>query len=205
MIVLDVIALLLGIAGVALGIVGVATARSAKGQADRAHRESLEALGHSAAAADLSGRAHAEAADAVSRAVAAGRVAEQSQARAVEALTRANESVGIARSAREGNHTDPEVPDPDTDVTWECEQVRSGRWVIRNTGFATAAGALVTDASRPPKFITAEEVIPRDVPPGDNLQFRVAGTRDALPPRVRVTWGAPGVADRRSFELTLVV
>jgi hypothetical protein len=203
-IVLDIAALLFGIASLVVAITAVRLARSGKKHADRALSGSLDAVSRSAAAAELANRAHAEATDAVNRSVAADGAAERARSDATEALSRAKAAASLAREVDEANRV-AGGPAAHSEVRWEAEQVHSSRWLIRNVSNSIAAAALVSDASRPPKFITAAEVIPRDVGPGDNLQFRVASARDVDPPRLRVTWSEPGVPERRAFELTLVI
>ncbi len=93
------------------------------------------------------------------------------------------------------------VQDP---VAWQLEQVKPASWLMRNIGSASAHSALLTDATQPPKYVRPDEVIPRDVPPGDHLQFRVLASRGGPPPRVRVIWREDGVAGPKSFDATLL-
>lgn len=203
MVFLDVLALILGLAGLVVAAISLAFGRRARAQAERAHAESLDAISRSAVATELANRAHSEASDAASRSAAAGQVADRAQAEAAEALARAT-AAALAPAADVADRVTRQQVEAGG-VRWESEQVRPGRWLIRNTGSVLAAAALVTDATRPPKFVTADEVIPRDVPPGDHLQFRVISVRDSPPPRVRVTWAERGSSERRSYENTLIV
>lgn len=211
MVVLDVLALLFGLAGLLAGFAAVALSRRAAERSNHALEQSQDAAGRAAQAGELAGRAHTEALEAVNRSLAAGQVADRAQSQSVEALgrsaealSRASSAASLARGVDEAARSRG-LPPASSDVHWQCEQVRPGRWLIRNVGTADADAALVTDATRPPKFITAEEVIPRAVAPGDHLQFRVATVRDAVPPRVRVTWAEQGSAERHAYEVTLVV
>jgi hypothetical protein len=89
-------------------------------------------------------------------------------------------------------------------VSWQLEQVRGSIWALRNTGMIVARGALLSEATLPPKYVRPDEVIPRDVHSGDVLQFRVTAGRGAPPPRIRVTWREGSASPAYSREFTVL-
>jgi hypothetical protein len=179
---------------------------------------SAEIAGHHAEAAEQTANQSLEKSQtATEDATAALRQADEAADRAADALEKAN-NIGAVIVEAPDHPDDPEpftasvpiavagVPGvPAANVRWSCEQVRGASWVMRNTGTAIAHNALLIEVTHPPKYIRAEEIVPRDVPPGDHLQFRVFPVRDAPPPRVRVVWREDGDEEQRNLDTTLVV
>ncbi|MEO6826978.1 MAG: hypothetical protein ABI255_04355, partial [Microbacteriaceae bacterium] len=135
----------------------------------------------------------------------AQRNAERALTQSADAVVRATDAGKIAglavQRSREGAFAIPELGE----VRWECHRVKGPTWVARNVGTALAHSALLTDATRPPKYIRPDEVIPRDVGPGDHLQFRAFSDAAVRSPRIRVAWREDGDNSARTQELTLII
>jgi hypothetical protein len=174
-------------------------ATAAAQDAAQARNQSAAASRDAARAIEQSRRAQAGAEAVVAEVL--GRAAIPSQA----------DVTGEAPGAASGADADPDDRRAEGLIVnmegarWRLERVKGGTWLLRNTGSVTAHSALLSDATQPPKYIRPDEVIPRDVPPHDHLQFRAAPTRGAPPPRVRVTWREDGDASPHAYEATLVV
>ena len=161
----------------------------------------------SAQAAAVASRQEAEAvSDRVARAEAARAGATKAELVGASALASAD-APALASVQRAEAHEVADGDSGDTErvvqVSWRLEQVRNSTWALRNTGLAKAHGALLSDATVPPKFVRPDEVIPRDVERDDVLQFRVMAARGGPPPRIRVTWreGADSPAFSREFTV----
>jgi hypothetical protein len=192
-----------------------AVADQAASHAAAAARDAADALARAstarqdaATALDRATSASQAAAQASNRAGAASRDAERALEQ-LEQLEHVGGRVASTEHAPGALVPDDEQPDvPQTagdEVDWELENVRGPIWVLRNIGSLVAHQTLVSDATQPPKYIRADEVIPRDVSPGDHLQFRAAISRGGPPPRVRITWRPSETGDARSAEFTLLV
>ncbi|MEO8906506.1 MAG: hypothetical protein ABI310_00385 [Microbacteriaceae bacterium] len=202
-------------------------AEVAANDAAQAIERAGDARGDAATALDQATRARHGAAQAQANAAAAHEEAEQARADADRARTDADTATGAlanlsrslgaegaggrvgageAGSAGGGaSAVGPRAASTSANpVAWELEQVKPAVWLLRNSGSIAAHSALLTDATQPPKFVRPDEVIPRDVPPGDHLQFRVLATRGGPPPRVRVMWREDGAAEPKTFDVTLL-
>lgn len=212
---MDIVALLIAV--VALVVAGVVflQARSAEKSALLARRDAAQAFERSGAAGMESSAAvdHARTArqDAAQALNLAARAREESAASAERALAAERHVAHLAElaSAPVLSRADgPEVavaPERrDDGVRWSAEHLKGALWVMRNTGETVAHAALLTEATQPPRYIRPAEVIPRDVPPGDHLQFRLSLGRDTPPPRVRVAWRDESGGAPRAHEATLV-
>jgi hypothetical protein len=204
--VVEVVSIIVGCLGLLVAVIAVVRARIAESDAQQARADAAEALARSSAATERALTAARSARDASALAETAESLAERAQSQATQALTRA---VAAAEEASIASHHVPgdapapgEAPDP---VRWECEQVKGMTWVARNVGSVPAHGALLSDASRPPKYIRPDEVIPRDVQPGDQLPFRAYSDASVRAPRVRLTWSEDGDRLPRAQEITLLM
>lgn len=206
----------MGALGLAAGVIAYFRAQSAEQEAQKAVQyalaQSAEAL---ARASDAVGRSQAASAAAAGVARQAGDLADVAQLadrkadRALqasdEALTRSGAAMqgitAVVKRVDESGHArlDAGV------VRWECEQVKKSLWVARNVGTLVARTALLSDATEPPKPIRPEEVIPRDVAPGDHLQFQAFPEKGVRSPRVRLVWKVDGDPSMHSQELTLII
>lgn len=183
-------------------------AAQALDRATTAARDAAQARNHSAAASR-------DAARAIEAARQGAAVAGSAAARAAPIAGSADEAASVPGLGNApggaSDASDPPGPlrAPDSiqpeKAQWQLEQVKGNVWLLRNIGTVIAHAALLSDATQPPKYIRPDEVIPRDVPPSDHLQFRAAPTRGAPPPRVRVTWRENGDAEPHSYEVTLLV
>ncbi|TAM67604.1 MAG: hypothetical protein EPN48_13300 [Microbacteriaceae bacterium] len=190
-------------------------AESAAEDAAQAIERAGAARGDAATALDQATRARQGVVQAQANAAAAHQDAEQARADAerarldaetatgaLDTVRRSIGSVGAVGSTSAGESVEASAPvDP---VAWKLEQVKPMIWLVRNTGSSTARSALLTDATQPPKFVRPDEVIPRAVPPGDHLQFRVQTTRGGPPPRVRVMWREDGATEPKTFDVTML-
>lgn len=184
----------------------LARSNAAVEAASSAAETATAASERAATAAQTASAASRQAGEADAAARAAENLAERAQAQATQAVARAaaaTEEAALARRRVSEVATTPSTT-PDAEVRWECERLRGADWVARNVGSAVAQAALVTDASRPPKYIRPEEVIPRDVQPGDHLPFRATSDSAVRSPRIRLTWtDETGAA--QAHEMTLII
>ncbi len=202
-----------------------ANAHAAVAGLDQLETRLAQARQEAADAAQQAARAAQSAAAASASAIASRREAEAASDRAARAESAREQAeagtlsnaprVGTAGADAGGRATvwraeDHEVAGGDSGATerivqvaWQLEHVRGTIWALRNTGVARAHGALLSDATVPPKFVRPDEVIPRDVERDDALRFRVTAGRGGPPPRVRVTWreGAGSPAYSREFTV----
>jgi hypothetical protein len=222
-VVLDIIALTAALVAIALAVIAVLRARTVEEAAARAVTRAEEAASNAASAShdatDALARASAarqDAATALDRATSASQAAAQASNRAGAASRDAERALEELGGLRASTHHAAATPAPDgeptdvpqtadDEVDWELENVRGPIWVLRNIGSLVAHQTLVSDATQPPKYIRPDEVIPRDVSPGDHLQFRAAISRGGPPPRVRITWRLSETGEARSAEFTLLV
>jgi hypothetical protein len=223
---LEVVGLVVSLVALGFAVVAVVRARSADEKAADAQRAAGEAAMRAEQSAqdgvhalERADNARADAATALDQATQARQGAVQARAAAEAAHEQAEHASSAARQARadadaatgalkklerSGGIAEP-GPGVDSDpVEWSLERVKGAIWLMKNTGSQTANSALLSDATQPPKFIRADEVIPREVPVGDHLQFRVLASRGGPPPRVRVSWREEGVDDAKTHDVTLL-
>jgi hypothetical protein len=222
----EVLSIIVACAALLVALIAVVRGKGAENAAEEARARADEALAHSNAAAEAASSAVATAADALQRAAtaaqsasaamktagdanasahAAENLAERAQAQATQAVERA--AAATEEAALAGwrvSEVAPAASAPDGEVRWECERLRGADWVARNVGSVIAHAALVSDASRPPKYVRPDEVIPRDVQPGDHLPFRASSDSAVRSPRIRLTW-SDDEGTAQAHELTLVM
>jgi hypothetical protein len=223
---LEVVSLVVSLVALGFAVVAVVRARSADESAAAAHRAAAQAFERAevsaqdgAQALESAGAARADAATALDQATQARQGAVQARTDADTALERAEQARADAQQARADAETatgalqklgrsdgtvEPGLRLESERVKWSLQQVKGAVWLMKNTGNQTANAALLSDATQPPKFIRADEVIPRDVPAGDHLQFRVQAARGGPPPRVRVNWREDGDDGAKTHEVTLL-
>jgi hypothetical protein len=207
-------------------------ADQARAEAEAAQQRADLASDHSRAAAEQAAGALARADAAATAATAATASADRAAETSTAALKQVSEVASIAAETSKhvdeivatttqaipvqlaphellGDEDEPAAeeapPAPRPSATWVPEQVKGPVWVVRNTGSVVAHSALLTDATQPPKYIRPEEVVPRDVPPHDHLQFRAFTVKGAPPPRVRVIWREDGIEGSNTADMTLLV
>jgi hypothetical protein len=173
----------------------VEAARAATAQAEAALEAAAGARGDGARALDLATRARADADGAL-------KAAEANSVALTRSLETAHGSAGAKALTDESSGG--ALAASDAEVGWEASNVKGSVWVMTNTGTVTATAALLTDVTQPPKYVRPDEVIPRDVAPGDHLQFRAAFGKGDPPPRVRVVWREPNSGTMSSSESTLI-
>jgi hypothetical protein len=180
-------------------------------RADTAARAATEATASADRAAETSTAALQQVHEVADIAAETSRHVDQIAATATQAIP-VQDAAALDGAAHDDEHTQhaeqehaPERTEPAPAASWVSEQVKGPVWVVRNTGTVTAHSALLTDATQPPKYIRPEEVVPRDVPPQDHLQFRAFAVKGAPPPRVRVIWREDGIEGPRSADMTLLV
>ena len=206
MTVVEVVSIIIGCLGLLVAVIAVVRSRIAENDAQEARADAAEALARASAATERALTAARSARDASALAETAETLAERAETEAMQALTRAAAAAEEASIA--SHHTPSELRaalEPADPVRWECEQVKGPTWVARNVGSVAAHGALLTDATRPPKYIRPDEVIPRDVQPGDQLPFRAYSDASVRAPRIRLTWSEDGDQLPRAQEITLLI
>lgn len=221
---LDVLSLVVACVAIAFGVVAAVRARTAgevaaaaREVAARAEDGASAARADAAAAAEQAREARADAANALDQATRALADAAQSRESAAHAQESAAAAVRALEAARASGVRTADAMSPggadalhDTaaygpPVRWTLEHAKGAVWLMKNVGEASANSALLSDATQPPKYIRADEVIPRAVEPGDHLQFRVTAPRGGPPPRVRVTWREDGSDEAKSKDVTLLL
>lgn len=207
---LEALSVIAGGLGFFAGVVAYFRAQSAERAAhqavDRALEQSAEAVARSkSAATDVANMAR-QMGDIADVAQLADRKADHAQTASEEALTRSSAAFREITGAmkRAGEAREGATP-TEAAVKWECEQIKKSSWVARNVGSGVARAALLSDATWPPKYISPAEVIPRDVDPGDHLQFRAFADKGVRSPRVKLTWTADGDGSAHAQEMTLIV
>lgn len=171
-------------------------------QSAEALARASEAVARSSAAAAGVARQVGELADV---AQLADRKADRALQASDEALTKSGTAIqGVTDVVKRVGESGQARLEPGI-VRWECEQVKKSLWVARNVGTLMARTALLSDATEPPKPVRPEEVIPRDVAPGDHLQFQVFPEKGVRSPRVRLAWKVDGDPATHSQELTLII
>ena len=206
---LDVLVLMVALVAIAFAVVAVIRARTADETAVAARQAAeqsavqADAARHDAARAlEQAGIARQDAAKALDQST----TARQDAARALESADAA--ALALERRAVTSGAGGPlqghaiAAAEP---VRWTLEHTKGALWLMKNIGDATAHAALLSDATQPPKYLRPDEVIPRDVPPQDHLQFRVTPGRGGPPPRVRVTWREDGSTEPKSKDVTLLL
>lgn len=213
---LSALSVIVGALGLAAGVIAYFRAhgaeQAARESAEYALAQSAEAL---ARANDAIARSHSASAAAAGVARQAGDLADVAQLAdrkadkalqaSDEALTRSGTAIqGVTAVVKRVDESGQARTDAGI-VRWECEQVKKSLWVARNVGTLVARTALLSDATEPPKPIRPEEVIPRDVAPGDHLQFQAFPEKGVRSPRVRLVWKVDGDTATHSQELTLII
>ena len=207
---LELLAAIAGVVGLLFGAIALIRMRAVGHETSDALARVADAQAVAADAQARAADAQARASDAQGRSVDAQARATDAQSRAAEAQTRALDAVSrsaaaeLANTGRDAGGNDRVIA-PQDESQWVCEWIKGNRWAMRNAGTRVVHSALLTDATRPPKFVIPDEVIPRDVAPKDHLLFRTITERDAPPPRVRVAWTEDGSGVQRAQEQTLIL
>jgi hypothetical protein len=208
---LELLAAIAGVVGLLFGAVALVRARAIGHATSDALARVADAQAVAADAQARAADAQARAADAQGRSVDAQARATEAQSRAAEAQTRALDAASrsaaaeLAATTGHGASANDRLIASQDESQWVCEWIKGNRWAMRNAGTRVVHSALLTDATRPPKFVIPDEVIPRDVAPRDHLLFRTITERDAPPPRVRVAWTEDGSGVQRAQEQTLIL
>lgn len=206
---LEALSVIVGGLGFFAGVIAYFRAQSAERAAEqsveKALAQSAEALGRSKSAATDAAGAARQVSDLADVAQLADRKADRAQKTSEEALTRSTAAIkevtGVVQRVGDNRGASAAVKDV---ASWECEQVRKSIWVARNVGTAVARAALLSDATWPPKYVRPDEVIPRDVAPGDHLQFRAFPDKGVRSPRIKLAW-TDGDDTPHAQEMTLII
>lgn len=213
---LSVLSVIVGALGLAAGIIAYFRAQAAEeaaressqlaiAQSAEALARATDAVARSSAASAAAAGVARQAGDLADVAQLADRKADRALQASDEALTRTGTAIQEITNVVKRVEESGQIRLEPAIVRWECEQVKKSVWVARNIGTLTARTALLSDATEPPKPIRPEEVIPRDVEPGDHLQFQVFPEKGVRSPRVRLTWKVDGDTATHSQELTLII
>ncbi|MHA6668554.1 hypothetical protein ACX3O0_06745 [Homoserinimonas sp. A447] len=95
------------------------------------------------------------------------------------------------------------VPEPE--VSWMYENVRGVQWVLHNRGTKVARSAVLVDITEPAGFIQPESSTPRDVRPGDYLEFVALATGNGPTPAFRVVWNEDDSTQEFSDDTKMVI
>ena len=94
---------------------------------------------------------------------------------------------------------------PVSKVVWTYKNVRGVKWILLNKGTLTARNAVMTDITEPAGFIRPELKEPRDVCPGDHLEFVAVSAGNGPTPMFRVTWKDDGSDEERSDDTKMII
>ncbi|MBF4632731.1 hypothetical protein ITJ42_16040 [Clavibacter michiganensis subsp. phaseoli] len=127
----------------------------------------------------------------------------------------AEESIALSRKAtaaferqavaqEEANELARASLPPDV-VRWEYEPVSGVVYILTNVGARVARGAFIEDIGEPKGLVRPQEDGPRDVVPGDSLEFVIVTAFGAPRPVFRVTWREDGSDEVRSEDTRAVI
>jgi hypothetical protein len=132
-----------------------------------------------------------------------------------EARTARNEAAALAAEANaaftrqaealeESNRLQAELL-PKDEVRWEHEHLQGVLYALHNNGTKVARGALLFEIGDSLGWVRPQESEPRDVPPGDSLEFHVVSAWGAPRPQFRVTWMEDGSTEEYYDDTRLLV
>lgn len=130
---------------------------------------------------------------------------ESAAAESVALAKEANDAFKRQAQAQEEANELAKASIPADEVRWAYDQVAGIRYVLTNIGSRSARGAFIEDTTEPKGFVRPEESLPRDVRPGDSLEFIVVSAFGSPQPEFRVTWTEDGSDEIHTDETRMVI
>ena len=127
------------------------------------------------------------------------------QRETVELAKKANQAFERQAAAQERAIELAQAALPKDEVRWTYEHISGVIYVLHNTGTKVARQALMSDIGQPVGFVRPDETKPRDVPPGDSLEFNVITAFGSPRPRFRVAWREDGLDQEFSDDTNMVI
>lgn len=131
--------------------------------------------------------------------------AELAQRETVELARKANDAFDRQALAQEKANELAQAALPKDEVRWEYEHISGVIYVLQNTGTKVARQASMSDTGEPVGFVRPDDTSPRDVSPGDSLEFKVITAFGAPRPQFRITWTEDGSDQKFSDDTRMVI
>lgn len=129
---------------------------------------------------------------------------ESAAAESVALAKKANDAFERQARAQEEANAIARASMPADEVRWEYAQVSGIRYMLRNAGTRVALEAGIEDITEPAGFVRPEDG-PRDVRPGEAIEFTVVSAFGSPRPEFRVSWKEAGSDEVHTDETRMVI